>query len=226
MKSKFLLAACAALCVPAVAVAAVPWDDPDGEALSFFWENGQNSDTNLFGSPNNYGDDNLYFLNSDFVAFANDGNTWDEATDTMDVDFIAKPTLKFKSVQVFEFGDYNILGGDGNSVSAQLDMAGIVAGHPESPFTDGFLFSAAEDTTGSVPWDSEASLIMEFAVPEITDVHLTVSNTLVAMSDGVGGTASITGNFVLLGISVVVIPEPGSLAFLAIGGLALVRRRR
>jgi len=60
----------------------------------------------------------------------------------------------------------------------------------------------------------------------VTTLHLSVTNTLVAISDGAGGTASIQGNFVLLGIAVTVIPEPASMSLLALGGLAVLRRRR
>ncbi|HUU82200.1 MAG TPA: PEP-CTERM sorting domain-containing protein [Phycisphaerae bacterium] len=223
---RLLVAVLAALCVPVAASADVAWDNPGGNAENFDWAGGHNSDTNLFGSPSWYGGDNLYFLSSDFAPYANGTPVTDSATDTMDVDLTAVGGKKFASIAVFEYGDYNIVGGAGNTVSADLGMTGTAAGHPMSPFLGSFSFGAAGDSAGTVPWNDDAALSMEFAVPDVTTLHLSVTNTLVAISDGAGGTASIQGNFVLLGIAVTVIPEPASMSLLALGGLAVLRRRR
>jgi hypothetical protein len=213
--------------MPVVALADVAWVNSNGAAENFTWTNGHNTDSNLFGSPSWYGGDNLYFLDSSFVAYADDVDTHGTVTDTLNVDLHANPTLKFFSISIYEYGDYTIGGGNGNSVSADLDMAGSVPGHPQSPWMDDFLLSTSG--AGSASWntgDPSPTLMMEFAVPDVTSVHLEVSNTLVAMSDGQGGTASITGNFVLLGISVTLIPEPTTLALLAAGSLLVTKRRR
>jgi len=227
MKTRILVAAAVMLlCVP-VTVQAVDWDNPSGSALDFDWANGQNSNPlSLFGSPTWYGGNDLYFLDSSFVAYDNDGGGTTTVTDTMDVDFTAHVDKKFLSIAVWEYGDYNITGGTGNTVTADLDMSGTVAGHPMSPFEDDFLFSDAGNTNGTVQWNDTAALLMEFAVPDVTALHLSVTNTLIALSDDLGGTASITGNFMLVGVSVTVIPEPTSLALLALGGLAVTRRRK
>ena len=224
MKAKLLVAAAVALCMPVVAWADTAWEDPHGNAANFSWANGHNSDTNLFGNVGWFGGDNLYFLDSNFPASAHDAKTLDTATDTMDVDLVAKPSVKFLSIAVYEYGEYTITGGPANNVKADLDMWGYVPGHPMDPFKDDFLFTA--EGSGADDWTSNATLLMEFAVPDVTQLHLTVTNTLVAASDGVGGTASITGNFMLLGIAVTVIPEPASLSLLALGRLAVLRRRR
>jgi hypothetical protein len=225
MKAKFLVAtAVMCLFVPITVQAHVDWDNPSGVADNFNWANGRNTDTNLFGSPSYYGGGNLYFNNSSFVTYANDGSTSQSVTDTLDVDLTAHTDKKFLSVAVYEYGSYSITGGAENAVSATLDMSGTVAGHPMSPFGDAFVFDASGQSGGVSDWNNNASLLLEFAVPDVTELHLTVSNTLVAVSDGVGGTASITGDFVLLGVSVTVIPEPTSFALLALGGLALTRR--
>ncbi len=220
-----VMTAVAVLSLAGVASAGIPWTNPNGSAVNYDWSNGMN-DTGLFGSPSNFGDDNLYFLSSTFDAYADNGGTLDTATDTMNVDFAAHPTKKFVSIAVYEYGDYNITGGAGNSVSADLGMTGTVGGHPQSPFTDSFSFGASGASGGTIPWDDNAELLLAFAVPAVTNIHLEVSNTLVAMSDGAGGTASISGNFVLLGISVTVIPEPATLSLLALAGLVGLRRRR
>ena len=224
MKTKVLLATVVVLCVPVGAWADVAWDDPDGNADSFSWANGHNSDSNLFGNVGWFGGDSLYFLDSNFTASADDGKTSHTVTDTMDVDLTANPTLKFLSIAIYEYGDHTIVGGPANNVQADMDMWGYVPGHPMSPFAADFLFIASGERVSE--WNDNATLLMEFAVPDVTQVHLTVTNTVVAVSDGAGGTASITGNFVLLGVAVTVIPEPASLSLLALGSLALLRRRR
>jgi hypothetical protein len=210
--------------MPAVAFGDVAWSNPNGAAENFTWSNGYNTDSNLFGSPSWFSGDNLYFMDSSFVAAASDTDTNVTVTDTMNVDLLANPTMKFLSIAIYEYGDYSITGDTSNAVSADLGMTGTTAGHPNSPWTDSFSFNSSGADSAS--WDSNAELLMTFAVPDVTGLHLEVSNTLVAVSDGAGGTASITGNFVLLGISVEVIPEPATLSLLALGGLAALRRRR
>jgi hypothetical protein len=215
------------LFAPALASADVAWDDPDGETDTYSWANGHNSDTNLFGSPSYYGGDNLYFLDTNFAASADDGTTSNIAADTLNVDLFAHPGLKFASCSWFWYGDYNITGPEANHVSADFDMWAYVPGHPMDPFHDDFLFTAAGDTGGTVPWQDGAALLMEFAVPPVTELHLTLTNTLMAVSDGAGGTASIEGQVVLAGLfQTVVLPEPASLSLLTLGGLFVTRRRR
>ncbi|HUU83153.1 MAG TPA: PEP-CTERM sorting domain-containing protein [Phycisphaerae bacterium] len=226
MRTKLLVTALAALCMPVVASADVAWSNSSGSAESFSWANGRNSDSNLFGSPTWFGGNTLYFTNSNFPAAASDSRSSDTVTDVLDVDLTAGENQKFLSIEIFEYGNYAITGGASNTVSAELNMTGTVAGHGMSPFTDGFLFSASGDSAGTVPWNSSAELLLQFAVPDVSHLHLSVSNTLVAVSDGAGGTAEITGNFVSLGISATLIPEPSCLSLLAFGALAVLRRRR
>ncbi len=226
MKARILVVTAVVVCLPVAVWAQTPWNNPSGSADQYDWAGGQNSDTNFFGSPSNFGGDDLYFLDSDFSADADDADTADSATDTMDVDLIAHAGKKFLSISIFEWGDYNITGGAGNNVSADLDLSGTAVGHPMSPFVDDFLFGASGDSAGTIAWNDDATLLLEFAVPDVTSLHITATNTLLAISDGVGGTASVQGNLVLLGISVTLIPEPASLSMLAFGSLVVLRRRR
>lgn len=223
---RILVAAALALCISAPVSADVIWDNPNGSAQDYDWANGYNTDSNKFGSPSWFGGNNLYFLGSNFPASADDGANSDTVTDTMNVDLTAHPGMKFLNITIFEYGDYTLTGGAGNNVSVDLDLSASVGGHPQSPFSDTFLFGSVGESTGTVAWDDSATLLMDFAVPDVTSLHMTVTNTVIAVSDGAGGTSSIVGNFVLVGIAITVIPEPTALSFLALGCLTVLRRRR
>ena len=242
MKGRYVLVAAAVFCVSCGAFGS-PWAPPSGECASFTYENGQN-DTDLFGSPSYFGGDTLVFRNAAFEAEADDVNPMDLAADTMDVDLYAKldpveGQLKFIGIEILVRGDYNITdpGSTGNnSVTADFDMAGSVAmlpssppEHPMGPFSGGFEFTESAPTGGATAWMETAGLdqpvALAFAVPPVTQLHLSVNGSFLAVSDGQGGTAGITGSLQLLEITAIVIPEPASLSLLAFGALALLRRR-
>lgn len=229
MRPTQVLTACAALLiVAAVAQASVPWDNPSGSAGTFDWANGYNSDTDLFGSPNYYGGDGFYFLSSNFDPYADDGGTYAIATDTLNVDLLAHAAWQFAEISWYEYGDYSITGGDGNQVSASLEMTVTVPGHPMSPFQDSFSFSASGASAGA--WDDSTGVVLDLTglgMPPVTELHLTFTNTLTALSDGNGGTASISGNFVI-GPSIITIPipEPSALLLLSLGGFLVAGRPR
>jgi hypothetical protein len=242
MKGRYLVVAAAVLCVASGAFAS-PWESPSGECASFTYENGQN-DTDLFGSPSYFSGDTLVFRHASFDADADDANPVDMSADTMDVDLYAKVDavegqLKFIGIEILVRGDYNITdpgSTGGNSVTADFDMLGSVAAlpgspaeHPMGPFTGGFEFTESTATGGATSWMDTAELdnpvALSFAVPSVTELHLTVNGSFVAISDGQGGTAGITGSLQLLEVTAIVIPEPASLSLLAFGALALLRRR-
>ena len=229
MKSTQVLTACMALLiVTAEAQASVAWDNENGSAETFDWANGYNSDTNLFGSPDHYGGDNFYFTDSNFDAYADDAGTYHVVTDTLNVDLLAHAAWQFAEISWPEYGDYNITGGDDNQVSVFAEITVTVEGHPMSPFQDSFLFNVSGDSSGSGAWNDSTDVILDLTsmgLPPVTELHLTFTNTLTALSDGNGGTASISGNFVM-GPSIITtpIPEPSALLLLAFGGMLTVGR--
>jgi len=227
MKKHFGLATAVVMCVSAGAFGAVPWTNANGSADNFDWANGQNSNTNYFQSPFWWGGDILYFFSNFDVA--SPGGTASK-TDTLDVDLTAKNNMKFTNLEIRVFGDYSItessLPAGGNSVTADFDMTGTKAGHPNSPWTDGFVFSTNVPTPSATPWNDVAALtVLAIGFPDVTDLHVSVTGNLLAIDDGHGGTASLTANINEMEMVFTLIPEPASLALLALGGLVALRRR-
>jgi len=225
MKKHYLIAAMGVLCVPVLAFASA-WTNPTGDCDNFSWANGQNT-TDVWGSPS-AGGDTLYFFPG-FSVDADNTGTSETKTDTFDVDFMANAGMEFGGVSIYVFGDYSITDGGeagGNSVEGDFGIQGSDNDglHPDSPWARAqALFEA--DTVGSDNWNRLASMVIDFNAGDVTDLHLTCDGTVTAISDGEGGTAAITANAALLAIAVEVIPEPASLMLLALGGLAVLRRR-
>jgi hypothetical protein len=229
MKVHYLLAAMAVLCVPAIALGVTAWSNANGTSQTgnFDWMNGQN-DTDAFGSPDNSGD-TLFFVHANFDISADSGDpTPDAITDTMDVDFSANLGKYFQSITLSVYGDYQITDQaptGGNSVDAAFEMTATDYGaNPDSPFSGSLDYY---QTSGSDPFWNDSALITTTFPPYVTDLHLTVDGGTVAIATGdPGDAASITLNVALLAVSLNVIPEPATLSLLALGGLALLRRRR
>jgi hypothetical protein len=209
-------------------LAQVPWDNPDGTAQTgnYDWHGGQNL-TGNFGSPSNFGD-SLFFQSANFDVTSSDGSTQNK-TDVMNVSFTALDNKEFASIALYVFGDYTITDDGqpgGNQVEGHFGLTVDHASHGDSPWSDSFDY--VETNPGSaVAWDDSRTLLFAYEMgPDIVTVDLAVDGETIAISDGEGGTASITANVALLQIAVEVIPEPASLSLLGLGALVLVRRRR
>lgn len=66
---------------------------------------------------------------------------------------------------------------------------------------------------------------MSNASPAWQRIHVVVDNDLIAIS-GAGGVAFIEKKVFGSGVSITIVPTPGSMALVAAGGLLAFRRRR
>jgi len=208
------------------ASADVAWNQPNGVATFFTWANGHNTNTNLFGSPTLVGGTTFQFFPTNFTASSSNGGTV-SVSDTLSVDLFALPGYQLDSIQINEGGTYALSGNQGGSVSA-AGLAGLTdlntprtfnantTGNPSFP-----VFGGSGSWTAGALIDLAA---LNGGIP-VTSAHLDFTNNLVAISVP-GSTATITKTFVGLPVAITIIPTPGAASVLALGGLALARRRR
>lgn len=205
------------------ASAQIAWSNPNGSGAFFDWANGQNQ-TGLFGSPTLVGDTFIFFP-SNFVASSANGNPA-AATDTFDVDLLVHPGFKFDGISISELGDYSIQGQ--GSVSAGATMT-ISDNLNVRNFVDPLVFNPAFPVTSGTNQSWNGQALRDLASAEggtpFLSIHLRVSNELIAIS-GPGGSAVIRKTVVGVPVAVTVLPEPGVLAMLGMGGLLAARRRR
>ena len=222
----------AACCAGVLAIAAgtatadVAWNQPSGNASFFTWANGHNTNSNLFGSPTLVGGSTFQFFPTAFTATSSNGGTH-SVTDTLSVDLFALPGFQLDSIQINEGGSYALSGNQGGNVSATgaaslTDLSlprtfnAFTAGNPTFP-----VFAGSGSWTAGAIIDLAA---LNGGIP-VTSAHLEFTNTLVAISVP-GSTATITKTFVGLPVAITIIPAPSAAGVLALGGLALARRRR
>lgn len=201
------------------------WSTPGGATASFTYSNG--GDINgLFGEPYvDAGSDTFFFVGSNFQANASDGATVGQ-NDTMSVDIQANPMLQFSSMTITAFGDYAVTG-VGSSVDFDSMLGMTELGGLGRSFVDELeTVPAFPLTSGSGSWDGWATVDVTFVFPVPHDhINISLTNDLLAIS-APGGGAQVNVQYEDLAISFVMIPEPATLSLLAVGTLALIRRRR
>lgn len=209
------------------AQAQVPWTNPSGSGSFFDWANGQNLN-GLFGSPTLVGD-TFFFFPANFVANSN-GNGQVVATDTFSVDLIVHAGFKFDGISISELGDYAVQTAPGGSAS--VDASAVLAVqdvmNPGRIFNDNLSFNPVfPQNAGSGPWQAGVQRDLasaEGGVP-FQIVHISLTNGLIAFSTP-GSSAVIRKTVVGVPVAVTILPEPGMLAVLGLGGLLAARRRR
>lgn len=214
---------CVGMAVTAIAGSAQafdPWSNPSGTASFFDWSNG-GSDTGLFGSPVLVGGDTFVFFPSNFRAESIGGGS-NIAYDRLQFEVEAHAGFSFSDIRITEYGDYGIIGSGSVEAGGTLFVTDISGGggtltdnllsSPGSPITSGignWSGTAAVDTSG---WGS-------------THMRVTMNNNLIAISIG-NSVVWIQKKVQGSAVGVQIIPTPGSLALIGLGGLAAVRRRR
>ena len=203
----------AAMMLAAPAMAG-PWSNPTGTADNF-------------GDPFVSGD-TFIFNGSNWQANAPAGTGLVSVDDTLSVHVRAKPLRQFDFLRVYVFGSYAVTGDTSNYVDAFGEMSATETGGLLRNWTGPLVTSPAMPVEGadSGIWDAGATLDFDLVLPTPDDeLDITLSQTILAFSTE-SGSAEINVQFEQLWLEFVVIPEPSSLALLAVGGLALLRRRR
>ena len=203
-----------------------------GSADEFTYSNGHD-DNGHFGVP--IVDGNSFYFMTDFLVNSQDGEAvpgYEEAqSDTVYFNVQANPDRQFSFLRVYAFGDYSVTGDDTNSVEASASLsitetgglgrnwAGPLATSPTFP-VDG------DDPTPDGPWTGGVTVDFSFTLPIPHDnINVALSTDVITITTE-GGSATINAQFDELEIKFLTIPEPASLSLLAVGGVALLRRRR
>jgi len=205
-----------------------PWTVPNGSTdsfggpLDFSYSNG--GDINgLFGDPFIFGD--AFSFTTAFQVAASNGGQQSES-DTVSVDVLADPGLKFSSVSVVASGSYLIDTEGSVDVGASLSMSentGLLRTFSDS-LTSNVAFPITVPSSGN--FNGSALVNVDFVFPTPSDdINISLSNNILAIA-GPMGTATVNIQFQDLSISFGVIPEPASASLVLVGFLALVRRRR
>ncbi|MCB9845000.1 MAG: PEP-CTERM sorting domain-containing protein [Phycisphaeraceae bacterium] len=201
-----------------------PWTVPAGETTNFFYENGGDAN-GLFGDPVVTPGGTFIFSPHNFRAQVA-GVGVDTVTDQLFFDIIAKPGFDITGVRISEVGDYSIAGSaevsiGGGLIITNLDVFGIatdtLTSSPGSPIST--------PASGEI-WTAEAFGDLSSKVPAWRYIRIQLDNTLIARAFDAVSTALVEKKGVGAGIEIEIIPAPGSLGLLAIGGLFAARRRR
>jgi hypothetical protein len=247
MLRKGVVCAAAVAMLSAVPAVAGPWAQPGGAgqgfgySQSFSFANGQ--DVNgLFGEPFlDSANDTFYFFESAFQVTSQNGGSSSQF-DEVSLDVYANPGLTFSLMRVTANGSFNAGGGGASNevdLSAILSLTELGANdmYDGGGGDDGRDFSgdmvAITDDGGTFPKSNDAGTWNGLATVDVTVVfpvpddaiHVSMSNDVIAITTA-GGTAEIDVQYQDLKIEFQLIPEPASLSLLAVGALALVRRRR
>jgi hypothetical protein len=200
-----------------------PWSAPAGSSDSFTYDSG--TDINgLWGEPF-VSTDTFYFVSANFQVNSFGGGTTSQ-TDTTMFNVHANPGLQFSLIRITANGTYAVTGDPGqNSVNqmnhVDMDEIGGFGQHFEGDMVTNPTMPV---NSGNGQWSGLTVVDLSLAFPPLTDLHVEMSDDVVAIS-GPGGSAEINVQFSDLKIEFVVIPEPSTLALMAFGALALIRRR-
>ena len=236
-----LTAAFAVTCTASALGQDILYGDFDGTTVNY--DNVREDAQGLFGAPTISGD-SLSFTPLEFLAQSQDGGiSFTDGTLAFNVESINGDGIQTLTLE--ESGAYALLG-DGTATTRVevgvvfsvnvLEVDGVAFGGSadgSSQIAQGFSIFNADLVTSpglAQAWQSEAVLdIADLALTElgvtgqITRASVVLDNQLLAISED--GSFSFVDKKTVDGV-VVTVPEPASIALLALGGVAVLGRRR
>lgn len=228
MRRRAAIQAAVWLAAGSPSLAFVPWaPGPGGQVgssgtASFFaWSEG-GSDSGLFGNPRLIGDRFVLFPMA-FRAQSSSGGSA-QVGDRLQVRLTALAGHSFTQIRIQELGAYAIVSGGTVSVNGALILNNLCTGAVRSAglVTDpGMPITASGSLSGS--WSGLAGALLPREV-RWADVLFVLHNDLLAISIP-GGSAFIEMG-VGSGLVVEIVPTPGAIALLGLGGFGLVGRRQ
>jgi len=198
----------------------------------------------LFGAPS-VSQDALVFSPVSFGAFASGAGASDFTDGTLAGTIVAKPNKVIEKVLFSESGDWTLAGGVGTAatnawVAASLFVRVLeIDGVGVNPIqlNTNFTFSPSDGTynlvddrgnaqiwNGGVEVDVSAMIAAAGKTGKATKVTISLDNQLYAASEA--GTIAHIKKKTVDGVTITaIVPEPMSLCLLALGALAIARRR-
>jgi hypothetical protein len=199
---------------------------PSSGAGSFFTYSGGGSDNGLFGNPTIVGGNTFKFFPPSFTADSNNGVA-QSTTDRLEVTLLANPGQRFTQIRITEIGDWAITGIGTVRDSGTLFLTDLVT--PRGPAVQGMSYPLNPmpiTTPGQGIWQGSANIDLTTIVgPDWTNLTLVFTNTLQATTSG-ASSSHIQKDGVDGAVVVQVLPAPGGLALLGLGGAFAARRRR
>jgi hypothetical protein len=202
------------------ASAAVVWSTPSGSTPYFDYANGQ-SDNGLFGSPNIAGNTFAFFPSS-FVAQSSNGSSAN-VSDRLSFTLYAKPGQTISGIKITEAGDYSILGT--GTVNAQGAL--FVTNLNQFAFQSDTLHTTPTFPLGTNSFTSGLwGGYSQVTLPNGWTKVQVVMNNILQTQAGANSSAEIDKKVVGAEVLVsVIVPEPGTIGLLTIGGAMFLLRR-
>lgn len=229
--STVLAAGLAVTAFVSAAAAEVPWTNPNGSNSVIYWENGR-SENGFFGSPTIIADTFFFLENDNFQAEGAEGSG-QITSDSLRVTVGAQTNRMFTEVVFRSYGDYTLFGSgasvdvDGNmTVTDALDNSRVGA----DTFHTTPAFPVTGDDSGGVVYNTWTGFsfidLTALTGGPWTKIDLVFTNNLIVITLPGSNAAIATLPNTEGGFSLSVIPAPGSMALLGLGGLVALRRRR